>query len=35
MFGRGQEELAAAQQYGIETEVIPGISSAISRPRGQ
>ncbi|MRG47240.1 uroporphyrinogen-III C-methyltransferase [Chitinophaga sp. SYP-B3965] len=32
VFGRGQEELAAAQQYGIETEVIPGISSAISVP---
>jgi uroporphyrin-III C-methyltransferase len=32
VFGRGQEELASAQQYGIETEVIPGISSAISVP---
>ncbi len=32
VFGRGQEELAAAQQYGIETEVIPGVSSAISVP---
>lgn len=32
VFGRGQEELAAAQQYGIETEVVPGVSSAISVP---
>ncbi|WP_333862069.1 uroporphyrinogen-III C-methyltransferase [Chitinophaga sp.] len=32
VFGRGQEEIAAAQQYGIDTEVIPGISSAISVP---
>lgn len=32
VFGRGQEEIAAAAQYGIETEVIPGISSAISVP---
>ncbi|RAI99450.1 uroporphyrinogen-III C-methyltransferase [Chitinophaga skermanii] len=32
VFGRGQEELAFAQQFNIETEVVPGISSAISVP---
>lgn len=32
VFGRGQEEITAAQQYNIDTEVIPGISSAISVP---
>lgn len=32
VFGRGQEEIAYAQKYRIETEVIPGISSAIGIP---
>lgn len=32
VFGRGQEEVAYAQKYRIETEVIPGISSAIGVP---
>ncbi|CAL1516856.1 uroporphyrinogen-III C-methyltransferase [Chitinophaga sp. MM2321] len=32
VFGRGQEEIAFAQQFGITAEVIPGISSAISIP---
>lgn len=32
VFGRGQEEIAFAQQFNIQTEVIPGISSAISVP---
>jgi uroporphyrin-III C-methyltransferase len=32
VFGRGQEELSFAQQFNIDTEVIPGISSAISVP---
>lgn len=32
VFGRGQEELAFAQQFNIDTEVIPGITSAISVP---
>ncbi|WP_295122470.1 uroporphyrinogen-III C-methyltransferase [uncultured Chitinophaga sp.] len=32
VFGRGSEEIAYAQQYDIKTEVIPGISSAISVP---
>jgi uroporphyrin-III C-methyltransferase len=32
VFGRGSEELTAAAQYNIESEVIPGISSAISVP---
>lgn len=32
VFGRGMEELLFAQQHAIQTEVIPGISSAISVP---
>jgi len=32
VFGRGQEEIAFAQQFGITAEVIPGVSSAISVP---
>ncbi|HVI44705.1 MAG TPA: uroporphyrinogen-III C-methyltransferase [Chitinophaga sp.] len=32
VFGRGQEEIAFAQQFGIAAEVVPGISSAISVP---
>lgn len=32
VFGRGQEEIEAAQKHGIETAFIPGISSAISVP---
>lgn len=35
LFGRGYEELAFAQQHGIEVEVIPGISSAIAVPELQ
>ncbi len=30
VFGRGYEEIAYAEAFGIETEVIPGISSSIS-----
>ncbi|MCW3463560.1 uroporphyrinogen-III C-methyltransferase [Chitinophaga nivalis] len=32
VFGRGQEEIAFAQQFGIATEVVPGVSSAIAVP---
>jgi uroporphyrin-III C-methyltransferase len=32
VFGRGYEEVACAQQHGIETEVIPGLSSSYSVP---
>ncbi|NIG53447.1 uroporphyrinogen-III C-methyltransferase [Chitinophaga sp. Cy-1792] len=32
VFGRGSEEIAYAQQFGIATEVIPGITSAIAVP---
>ncbi len=32
VFGRGQEEMSFAQQFGIATEVIPGVSSAIAVP---
>jgi uroporphyrin-III C-methyltransferase len=32
IFGRGQEEIEYAAQHGIETEVIPGISSATGIP---
>jgi len=32
VFGRGQEEMAFAQQFGIETEIVPGISSAVAVP---
>lgn len=32
VFGRGTEELAFAQQFNIDTEVVPGVTSAISVP---
>ena len=32
VFGRGQEEITYAQKYRIETEVVPGISSALGVP---
>jgi uroporphyrin-III C-methyltransferase len=32
IFGRGQEEIEHAQSYGIETAIVPGISSAIAVP---
>lgn len=32
IFGRGTEEAVCAFQHGVETEVIPGISSALSAP---
>ena len=32
VFGRGYEEMAYAQQYGIQTEVIPGLSSSYAVP---
>ncbi|MCY7350531.1 MAG: uroporphyrinogen-III C-methyltransferase [Cytophagaceae bacterium] len=32
IFGRGQEEIEFAQKYGLQTEYIPGISSAIAAP---
>ncbi|TDW99357.1 uroporphyrinogen-III C-methyltransferase [Dinghuibacter silviterrae] len=32
VFGRGQEEITYAQKYRVETEVIPGISSALGVP---
>jgi uroporphyrin-III C-methyltransferase len=32
VFGRGHEELAYAEQHGVEVEVIPGISSSVSVP---
>jgi uroporphyrin-III C-methyltransferase len=35
VFGRGHEEMAYAEQFGIETEVVPGVSSAISVPTCQ
>lgn len=35
VFGRGAEEIAYAEQFGIETEVISGVSSAISAPAAQ
>ncbi len=35
VFGRAQEELAAAREAGIEVEIIPGISSAIAVPAMQ
>jgi uroporphyrin-III C-methyltransferase len=35
IFGRGHEEILHAQQHGIKTEVIPGITSSISVPELQ
>lgn len=35
VFGRGQEEIAFIRQFGISTEVIPGISSCIAVPELQ
>ncbi len=35
VFGRAQEEIAAAREAGIEVEIIPGISSAIAVPASQ
>lgn len=35
VFGRAQEEIAAARQAGIPVEVIPGISSALAVPASQ
>jgi uroporphyrin-III C-methyltransferase len=32
IFGRGSEEVEYAHKYGIETEVVPGISSALAVP---
>lgn len=32
VFGRGYEEIACAEQHGIETEVVPGLSSSYSVP---
>lgn len=32
VFGRGQEEITFAQQFGIEAEVVPGVSSAVAVP---
>ena len=35
VFGRGSEELEFAQKHHLETEVVPGISSALAVPAGQ
>jgi uroporphyrin-III C-methyltransferase len=35
VFGRGYEEIEYAQQHNIETEVVPGVSSAVSVPAMQ
>ena len=32
VFGRGSEEIAYAQQFGVETAIVPGISSALGVP---
>jgi uroporphyrin-III C-methyltransferase len=32
VFGRGSEEIAFAQQFGLETAIVPGISSALGVP---
>jgi len=34
-FGRGQEEIAFARQHGLETAIVPGISSSIAVPELQ
>ena len=35
VFGRGSEEIEFAQQNDLQTEVVPGISSALAVPAGQ
>src|SRR5690349_2015813 len=35
VFGRGQEEIAFARQHGLETAIVPGISSSIAVPELQ
>ena len=35
VFGRGSEELEFAQLHALQTEVVPGISSALAVPAGQ
>lgn len=35
IFGRGHEEIVYAEQYGIETEVVPGVSSIAAVPGSQ
>lgn len=35
VFGRAQEEIDAAREHGLEVEVVPGISSALSVPASQ
>ena len=35
VFGRGSEELEFAQKHHLQTEVVPGISSALAVPAGQ
>ncbi|MBV4355592.1 uroporphyrinogen-III C-methyltransferase [Pinibacter aurantiacus] len=35
VFGRAQEEIDTAREHGIEVEVVPGISSALSVPASQ
>jgi len=35
VFGRGAEEIEYAQQFGIKTEMVPGITSSIAVPAGQ
>ncbi|NJO03523.1 MAG: uroporphyrinogen-III C-methyltransferase [Bacteroidia bacterium] len=35
VFGRGHEEMEYARAFGIQTELIPGISSALAAPAGQ
>jgi uroporphyrin-III C-methyltransferase len=35
VFGRAQEEIDVAREYGLDVEVVPGISSALSVPASQ
>jgi uroporphyrin-III C-methyltransferase len=35
VFGRGQEEISYARQHGLETAIVPGISSSIAVPEMQ
>jgi uroporphyrin-III C-methyltransferase len=35
VFGRGYEEVEYAQQHNIETDIVPGVSSAVSVPAAQ